>query len=135
MFKDVDVDSLVKMDFDGATILGSKYVAPPIPNYEGVVEEGLKVYKGNCHCGAVTYALKSKPLDELEIMSCNCSLCSRVRHLFDRFPANVNINCRIAIYLSILFPIPYRCTAGKTWLSTFSSHQCTASATNAAILC
>jgi hypothetical protein len=80
MLKDVDVDSLVKKDFDGATILGSKYVPPSVPGYEGVVEEGLKIYNGSCHCGAVSYTVKSKPLEEMEIISCNCSLCSRVRH-------------------------------------------------------
>jgi hypothetical protein len=78
MFKDVDVDSLVKNPFDGATLLGDKYVPPSVPDFKGEVEEGLKVYKGSCHCAAVTYALKSKPLEETNVVSCNCSLCSRV---------------------------------------------------------
>jgi hypothetical protein len=79
MLRDVDVESLEKKPFDGATILGSKYIPPMIPNYMGEVQEGLKVYNGNCHCGAVTYTVKSKPLEELEVLSCNCSSCSRVR--------------------------------------------------------
>lgn len=40
---------------------------------------------GSCHCGAVTIALKSKPLetldiskDEERIIDCNCSICVRV---------------------------------------------------------
>lgn len=78
MFKDIDFNSIEKTPFDGATLLGSRYVPPSIPDFEGEVEEGLKVYKGNCHCGAITYALKSKPLEDIEVMSCNCSLCSRV---------------------------------------------------------
>jgi hypothetical protein len=27
----------------------------------------------------VTYAVKTKPLNETKVLSCNCSLCSRVR--------------------------------------------------------
>lgn len=82
MLKDVEVESISKKDFDGATLLGSKYEPPSIPEWEGEVEEGLKIYNGNCHCGAVSYRLKSKPLEEFEIMSCNCSLCSRNGDLF-----------------------------------------------------
>lgn len=42
--------------------------------------EGGKVYKGSCHCGAVTLAVKSKPLegDPDGVLECNCSGCVRV---------------------------------------------------------
>jgi hypothetical protein len=113
MLKDVDVDSLVKKDFDGGTILGSKYVPPSVPGYEGVVEEGLKIYNGSCHCGAVSYTVKSKPLEEMEIISCNCSLCSRVRHNPSYLSITPNRSCREAIYSSTPFPRTFRFMAPR----------------------
>jgi hypothetical protein len=113
MLKDVDVDSLVKKDFDCATILDSKYVPPSVPDYKGVVEEGLKIYNGSCHCGAVSYTVKSKPLEEMEITSCNCSLCSRVRHNPGYLPITPNRNCREAIYSSTPFPWTFRFMAQR----------------------
>ena len=113
MLKDVDVESISKKDFDGATLLGSKYEPPSIPDWEGEVEEGLKIYNGNCHCGAVSYRLKSKPLEEFEIMSCNCSLCSRVRPTTLYLPVIPNRNSRMAIFLSTPFPVLCRSMEGK----------------------
>ena len=46
------------------------------PALEG---EDLRLYTGSCHCGALTFALKSKPLDEVELKEDNCSICVRVR--------------------------------------------------------
>jgi len=45
-----------------------------LPEYKG---EGLKIYTGSCHCGAVTLALKTKPLPQCEIKQDNCSICVR----------------------------------------------------------
>ncbi len=42
--------------------------------------EHPKLYTGSCHCGAVTFALKSKPLDDVELKEDNCSICVRVSH-------------------------------------------------------
>ncbi|KAI1504498.1 glutathione-dependent formaldehyde-activating enzyme [Biscogniauxia marginata] len=42
--------------------------------------EGGKIYTGSCHCGAVTLALKSKPIDstyEGKVVECDCSICNR----------------------------------------------------------
>ncbi|KAI0834379.1 Mss4-like protein [Hypoxylon sp. FL0890] len=42
--------------------------------------EGAKVYTGGCHCGAVTLALKSKPIDstyDANIILCDCSICTQ----------------------------------------------------------
>ena len=75
--KDIDLDVLEIEQFKGGD-LDPKYETPPLPAWHGEVEEGLEVYNGSCHCGAVTYAVKTKPLEELKVMSCNCSLCSRV---------------------------------------------------------
>jgi hypothetical protein len=43
--------------------------------------EGGRVYTGSCHCGNVTLAVKTKPLDETyegSVAMCNCSICERV---------------------------------------------------------
>ncbi|KAI0388775.1 glutathione-dependent formaldehyde-activating enzyme [Xylariaceae sp. FL0594] len=69
--------------FDGASL-------PPVyeaPKYKGpeptpTVDVGpdAKLYTGSCHCGAVTLALKSKPLDKdygKRVTECNCSSCGR----------------------------------------------------------
>jgi hypothetical protein len=58
-----------------------KYEPPTsYPDMElGEGEDDLKLYNGNCHCGAVKYTVKTKPLTELKVLSCNCSLCARVR--------------------------------------------------------
>ena len=43
--------------------------------------EGGKLYTGSCHCGALTIAVKSPPLDETYdkyLASCNCSHCGRM---------------------------------------------------------
>jgi hypothetical protein len=58
-----------------------QYKAPPFPSHPDAdnLQPDQKIYNGNCHCGAVAYAVKTKPLEEQKVMSCNCSLCSRVR--------------------------------------------------------
>ncbi|KAK6853233.1 hypothetical protein PG995_010045 [Apiospora arundinis] len=67
--------------FDGAS-LPPPYDPPPFigPEPEANIRGG-KVYHGSCHCGAVTLALKSKPLDSSYssgMAECNCSICSRL---------------------------------------------------------
>lgn len=37
-----------------------------------------KTYKGGCHCGNVRFEVET---DIQEVMSCNCSICSRKGHL------------------------------------------------------
>ncbi|KAI1401311.1 Mss4-like protein [Hypoxylon fuscum] len=42
--------------------------------------DGAKLHTGGCHCGAITVALKSKPLDRTyanPLIDCDCSICSR----------------------------------------------------------
>ncbi|OLN81447.1 Centromere protein V 2 [Colletotrichum chlorophyti] len=70
---------LEKQPYDGAA-LGQKYVPPthngPLP----AAIDDCKLYTGSCHCGAVTLALMSKPLDETfggTTAECNCSVCVR----------------------------------------------------------
>ena len=38
-------------------------------------------YEANCHCGAIKYAIKLPPLESMEIMSCNCSICTKNGYL------------------------------------------------------
>ncbi|PMD54089.1 uncharacterized protein K444DRAFT_598507 [Hyaloscypha bicolor E] len=56
-----------------------QYKAPPFPSHPDAdnLQPDQKICNGNCHCGAVAYAVKTKPLEEQKVMSCNCSLCSR----------------------------------------------------------
>ncbi|KAI1480066.1 hypothetical protein F4774DRAFT_379541 [Daldinia eschscholtzii] len=42
--------------------------------------EGANIHTGGCHCGAVTLAIKSKPIDSTYdglVMECDCSICTR----------------------------------------------------------
>ena len=34
-------------------------------------------YEANCHCAAIKYKVKLPPLESLEIVSCNCSICTK----------------------------------------------------------
>ncbi|POR31142.1 Centromere protein V [Tolypocladium paradoxum] len=75
----VNTWDLEKMPFDGAA-LGDKYVPPEYKGTLPTAFEGSKLYTGSCHCGAVSVALASKPLDETfdeQTVECNCSICER----------------------------------------------------------
>jgi hypothetical protein len=68
--------------FDGGALTPAyepaKYAGPE-PSTD---VEGGQLYSGSCHCGAITLALKSKPIDKTyteRILECNCSICERVR--------------------------------------------------------
>ncbi|KAI0509352.1 glutathione-dependent formaldehyde-activating enzyme [Xylaria bambusicola] len=74
----VDVYDLETDTYDGKAI-------PPAyepPKFTGPLPTGfddLQLYTGSCHCGAVTLAMKSQPLDKdtKGLVECNCSICSR----------------------------------------------------------
>ena len=62
------------------------YLAPKYPGLDALtaqLELGEKIYPGSCHCGAVTFALRTLPLDDpsVAVKECDCSLCLRVRPL------------------------------------------------------
>ena len=65
--------------YDGAKLEPS-YQAPKPSNHVAKAsgEGDLEVYEGSCHCGAVVYTVKTKPLTEAEVTFCNCSICGRV---------------------------------------------------------
>jgi hypothetical protein len=46
-----------------------------------------QVYKGGCHCGKVSYEVKTD-LSQAHIISCNCSMCSKKGHLLTFVPAD-----------------------------------------------
>ena len=48
----------------------------------GEVPKGEKVYQANCHCGAMRYAIHTRPLEEQEVATCDCSICTRVSQHF-----------------------------------------------------
>lgn len=83
MLRDIDLDKLELVKMTGSEF-GEKYQPPAFPPIEETEKklgknegDGMKVYHGNCHCKAVTFSVLTKPLEEQEIMSCNCSSCSR----------------------------------------------------------
>ena len=45
-----------------------------------------QTYKGGCHCGKVSYEVKTD-LENARIISCNCSICSKKGHLLTFVPA------------------------------------------------
>ena len=74
MLEDFDLTSLSIEPFDGAA-LPPKYEAPQPPT-RPEAKEGLVIYDGSCHCGAVTYTLQVEPFDRAK--RCDCSICGRV---------------------------------------------------------
>ncbi|CAG9941330.1 unnamed protein product [Clonostachys rosea f. rosea IK726] len=79
-FQGVNTWDLEKKPYDGRA-LGNAYETPKHHGAHPKAEvEGGKTYTGSCHCGAVTVAVASKPIDETfagRVMECNCSFCER----------------------------------------------------------
>lgn len=76
------IDVLTEEDrFDGAS-KGEPHQAPVHKGELPAVQvEGGVTYTGSCHCGKLTLAVNTKPIDETYEMSvfvCNCSVCERV---------------------------------------------------------
>ncbi|KAK3307221.1 glutathione-dependent formaldehyde-activating enzyme [Chaetomium strumarium] len=77
--QNVDPWALEIQQYDGAA-LGDKYEHPQHKGPLPAAIDGYKLYTGSCHCGALTVAFQSKPLDETFdelIVDCSCSICSR----------------------------------------------------------
>ena len=73
----LDVWGLQTYPVDGLAI-GEPYSPPTPPKHDLVPAEGEKIYTGNCHCGKVKLAVKTKPLTDIRVARCNCSICIRV---------------------------------------------------------
>ncbi|TDZ61052.1 Centromere protein V [Colletotrichum trifolii] len=78
--QDLDVWGLEISPFNGASY-GKRY---QLPEHKGAnptakVEDGA-LYTGSCHCGDLTIAVNSEPIDETYkgmVIDCNCSICVR----------------------------------------------------------
>ncbi|KAH7107469.1 Mss4-like protein [Auriculariales sp. MPI-PUGE-AT-0066] len=75
-FSDLDFRKLEIGSYDGAA-LPPAYVPPKYTGPEVVPGEGEKLYTGSCHCGALTLALRSKPLPDVAVKECNCTICTK----------------------------------------------------------
>lgn len=97
----------VLQSYDGWNHYQPPYEPPKfngeLPKFEG---GGLKVYTGNCHCGAVTLAVKTKPFPEVEVKEDNCSICQRVSPHYLAFIRNT---CRNPHRLLLYFSSHYLC--------------------------
>ncbi|KAI4147207.1 MAG: hypothetical protein LQ341_001846 [Variospora aurantia] len=49
-----------------------------------------KWYFGNCHCAAVKFKVHMPPLDEHQVKTCNCSICSRNGYMHV-YPARADV--------------------------------------------
>ncbi|KAF4874903.1 Centromere protein V [Colletotrichum siamense] len=92
--QDLDIFALEKKPFDGAS-LGDKYTPHAHKGSKPAEFEGGKAYTGSCHCGDVTFAVFSNPMDETwvgeglmgGIVECNCSICARNGYVWIKPPA------------------------------------------------
>ncbi|KAI0159728.1 glutathione-dependent formaldehyde-activating enzyme [Xylariaceae sp. FL1272] len=93
----VDLWSIPLKKFDGANIIQPPYDAPNFTGPEPTAEvEGGKLYTGSCHCGAVTLAVKNKPIvkeSDETLMECNCSTCAKVV-TYTKHPQGSNLAMR-----------------------------------------
>ena len=58
---------------------GDAHVTPEFSDHGLQASEGMKIYTGSCHCGKVKIAFESEPLPKVEVLECNCSICTMVR--------------------------------------------------------
>ncbi|MCJ1427907.1 hypothetical protein MMC29_005813 [Sticta canariensis] len=82
MLHDFKLDSLQTVSLNGAA-LEPLYHAPKTSS-SLVAKDKLKIYNGNCHCGAVTYSVRSELLTQTgpPVCECDCSICSRNGYLW-----------------------------------------------------
>ncbi|OAA49624.1 glutathione-dependent formaldehyde-activating enzyme [Metarhizium rileyi] len=89
----IDTWALQKDHIDHAEV-EPMYKVPVHKGPEPAAEiEGGKLYKGGCHCGSVTIAVTSKPLDETFEdggLECNCSICERNGYVWT-YPLNEQV--------------------------------------------
>ncbi|KAK7042508.1 Mss4-like protein [Favolaschia claudopus] len=118
MFRDVDLWSLgVKENAGPQTPLA--YTPPVFHELEALraepLPEGEKIYPGSCHCGAITFALKSPWLlektgpadvDNNQVAECDCSTCIRFAGFYTyptpltRVPMHISPPDALSVYFS-----------------------------------
>ncbi|KAJ6565447.1 hypothetical protein DFH09DRAFT_1278562 [Mycena vulgaris] len=120
MFRDVDLWGLGLKENPGPTT-PLAYTPPVFPGLAALVAEplgeGEKIYPGSCHCGAVTFAVKSPWLLETtgpadvennQVLECDCSTCLRHAGMYtyprplSRAPMEVSPPDALATYFSPL---------------------------------
>ncbi|KAJ7248474.1 Mss4-like protein, partial [Mycena rebaudengoi] len=75
---DADTFALEESPFDGAALKPAYEVPEPLA--VDPMNDTMQVYTGNCHCGAIKYAVqKDSPVTTA--VECNCSICYRARCL------------------------------------------------------
>ncbi|WPG99105.1 Mss4-like protein [Acrodontium crateriforme] len=87
----VDTWALQVQRFDGWKTLAPEYVAHQFTGEMPSAKDGSqRIYTGSCHCGDVRVALKSLPLDRIEVKEDNCSICRRNANICV-YPTDSNI--------------------------------------------
>ncbi|MCJ1277507.1 hypothetical protein MMC21_005320 [Puttea exsequens] len=79
-FQNIDPEPLKINVYDGAA-LEPAWTAPKGLEFPEN-DESLQTFQGSCHCGKVSFALRSKPIEELEATECNCALCLKTADLW-----------------------------------------------------
>ncbi|KAL9136727.1 MAG: hypothetical protein Q9175_002063 [Cornicularia normoerica] len=97
-FREFDAEKLETKPYDGAS-LEPHYIPPNGPEASDM-NKSTKCYQGSCHCGNVSYDLQSKALEDIEVWSCNCSICSRNADLWV-YPFNKDVELRGGNHLTI----------------------------------
>ncbi|KAK3316000.1 glutathione-dependent formaldehyde-activating enzyme [Apodospora peruviana] len=86
----VNTWELERIPYNGKAV-EQPYQSPKYTGKEPISKaENAKTYHGSCHCGAVTLALKSAPLDKDypdKVLVCNCSVCERNAYVWIQPPA------------------------------------------------
>jgi len=81
LFQDIDINDLKCKDVNGKE-MKPEYQAPKMPEDDApTADSELSAYPANCHCGAVTYTVRIPSLTHHEVVSCNCSICTRNGYL------------------------------------------------------
>ncbi|CAF9943603.1 MAG: hypothetical protein ALECFALPRED_000748 [Alectoria fallacina] len=96
--RDFDEDKLEITHSNGASV--EPHYVPPNTSDVSDSTESAKCYRGSCHCGKITYDVQSKPLEEVGVLKCNCSICSRNAALWI-YPSEKDVELRGEDHLTV----------------------------------
>ncbi|KAF6232678.1 hypothetical protein HO173_009117 [Letharia columbiana] len=97
-FRDFDEEKLEIKPYDGAGL--EPHYTPPNGPEESDLNGSTKCYRGSCHCGKVSYDLRSEALEDIGVLSCNCSICSRNADLWV-YPSEKDVELRGGDHLTV----------------------------------